>query len=672
MIYRDWLIASANEKQSEELQKKYQIEALLADIIVGRDLYESAEELLHSTTEWPSPLLMKDMDKAVERIRKAIETGECVFIFGDYDADGITATALLYSYLESVEGNVYYRLPNRTEEGYGLSKSVIEEIHAMGGNLIITVDSGISSYEEVALAKSLGIDVVITDHHLPPAVLPEAVAVVDPMREDSAFPEKRLSGVGVAFHLICAIEECAPYEMMDYYADLVAIGTIADIMPLKGINRILVKHGLNLLQDTHRPGLELLLEQSGYAHKQIVTESISFGVAPRLNSAGRMGDATEALKLLLTDDYSEAQEISELLVEYNAERQQIEQEITKIAVEQIEADSKYLEEPILVVWGEAFHQGVIGIVASRIVEKYGKPTIVISIEGGEGKGSGRSVDNFSLYNAIVHCESLLIRYGGHDLAAGLSIDEKNLQNFRKKLNAYARQEWKTFVRRPICIDALVSIKEMEVEAVKSLDILSPFGSGNPQPLFLVKDAIIDGIYPVQEGKHTRIRLKQAEGCIYAIFFGTEEKNLPYKQNDVVDVVLSLSVFFGQAGETTSGRIKDIQPVGLGSLNIQSTWLYESFSIGASVTEEEKSVLRPTRGDIACVYKEASQNKYYLSDLRPLFDKLAGMPAGKILASVDILREIGVVEPEACTTLLKKVEVEKKQSLENSNILQRLK
>ena len=671
MVYREWEIAQINEEQSLELQDKYKISTLLADIIVGRGGYSTSAEWMGNYTKWPSPFLMEDMQKAVDRIQIAIENGEKIVVFGDYDADGITATALLYSHLESTGANVIYRLPRRSEEGYGLSKSVVEEINEYGGQLIITVDSGVSSYDEVILANALSIDVIITDHHLPPEVLPPAIAVVNPSRKDGTFPEKKLSGVGVAFQLVCALEGCEPDELTEYYADLVAIGTIADIMPLKGLNRILVKQGLELLQETHRPGLEFLLEQSGYSQKQITAESISYGLAPRLNAAGRIGDATEALRLLITDDYEEAQEIAELLLQYNTERQQIECEIMKIAIEQIEADPSYKNEPVIIVWGEAFHQGVIGIVASRLVEKYEKPAVVISVENGEGKGSGRSVDNFSLHSAIVHCADLLIRYGGHELAAGLSIAEDNLQIFRDKINEYARKEWKHFSRKPIFIDVSASIKDMDVQSVKSLELLSPYGSGNPQPLFMLKNAVIDGVYSVQEGKHTRIRLKQDESSIYAILFGAEEKTIPYKQGERVDVVLALSVYTGQAGDSVSGRIKDIRPACAFIYDINSTWLYNSFSTGVFVTEKEKEELRPTREEAGQIYKKIIQGKFYLSDLRPLFALTEDITAGKILTAIDILLEIEVIEVEANTTILKKAEVVEKKNLEESKIFKSL-
>lgn len=671
MVYRNWNVAEKNDEQSLSLQNKFGISSLLADVMVARGFFEQAEDLISAKAEFPSPFLLEDMDKAVERIQTAIENEEGIFVFGDYDADGITATALLYSYLESVGAKVYYRLPSRSEEGYGLSATAVGEMHSMHCKLIITVDSGVSSVEEVAQAKQLGIDVVITDHHMPPAILPEAVAIVNPMRANSAFPEKHLSGVGVAFQLVCALEDCDPHELLDFYADLVAIGTVADIMPLNGLNRTLVKYGIELLQETHRPGLEVLFEQSGLAEKKITSESVSYGIAPRLNAAGRMGDATEALRLLLTDDYMEAEEIVEQLSTYNAERQQIEQDIMKAAFAQIEEDETYKEDPVLVVWGENFHQGVIGIVASRLVEKYGKPTLVISIEGNEGKGSGRSVDGFSLYNTVLHCKDMLIRYGGHDLAAGLSIDVQNLQAFRKEVNHYARKEMEHVDRKPIQVDATIEVGTLNADAVNEFSVLAPFGSGNPQPLFLVKNATIDGIYAVQEGKHTRVRLRQNGTCIYVILFGEEQKSFPYKQGDLVDVIVSLSVFAGQAGASVSGRVKDIRPSDVPEGYAPSTWVYEKFLAGVAVSADEKAILHPAREEIAAVYKTIAQDTFYLKDTRPLFAKLKEINAGRILTSIQALLEIGVVELDAETGALKQAQVEEKRNLADSSILQKL-
>ncbi len=671
MVYRNWAVAEKNDEQSESLQSEFEISALLADVIVAKGFFEQAEEIISAEADFPSPFLLKDMDKAVERIQAAIENEETIFVFGDYDADGITATALLYSYLESTGAKVYYRLPSRVEEGYGLSAIAVDEMHSMGCTLIITVDSGVSSVEEVALAKKYGIDVVITDHHMPPAVMPYAVAIVNPMREDSSFPEKHLSGVGVAFQLVCALEDCDPHELLDFYADFVAIGTIADIMHLNGLNRLLVKYGIDLLQETHRPGFEVLFEQTGLAEKKITSESVSYGIAPRLNAAGRMGDATEALRLLLTDDYTEAEEIVEQLSTYNVERQQIEQDIMKAAFAQIEEDETYKEDPVLVVWGENFHQGVIGIVASRLVEKYGKPTLVISVEGEEGKGSGRSVDGFSLYNTILHCKDMLIRYGGHDLAAGLSIDVKNLQAFRKEVNHYARKEMQHVGRKPISVDATVEISKLEANVVNEFSILAPYGSGNPQPLFLIKEATVDGIYAVQEGKHTRVRLRQNGKCLYVILFGEEQKSFPYKQGDIVDVVLSLSVFEGQAGETVSGRVKDMRPSDIAPDYAESTWVYEKFLAGVPISAEEKTALRPEREEIAAVYKTIAQDVFYMKDLRPLFAKLKDIGTGRILISIQALLEIGVLELDQENNFLKQADVKEKRNLANSAILQKL-
>jgi single-stranded-DNA-specific exonuclease len=594
-------------------------------------------------------MLLQGMETAVTRIHAALDNGERVLVFGDYDVDGVTATALLYTWLDAAGADVYYKLPNREEDGYGLSPSLVEYAAHKGVNLIITVDNGVSAYDAIVRAAELGVDVIVTDHHLPPQQLPPAVAVIDPQLPTDISPCKTLCGAGVAFKLVCALESAQPEEMLPFYGDFAAIGTIADIMMLEGENRTLVKAGLALLQNTDRPGLAALIDACGLGNKELTAENVSFGLAPRLNAAGRMDSADLALRLLLSEDEDEAAELVQMLDERNAARQSAEQTITKQVLETIEADPTYQSDRILVVAGEGYHPGVIGIVASRVVERTGKPAIIVSIdENDEGKGSGRSVEGISLHSAIASCADLLIRYGGHDSAAGLSVRKENLAAFRKKINEWAAEHHPMPVRAPLHIDAVISLAQLSVQDVEALSVLAPFGNGNPPPLFLVENAVLEAVYPVSEGKHTRLRLRQGTDVMSAVLFGKAPEALGYAVGDRLDVVLALSVFEGRSGAMVSARVRDLRPAGLQDAYIENTCLVEAFCCGAQLSEVQRAAIRPQRADTAALYRavSASPNGISADDLRPLFAQLGEQNAGKALVSLLALEQLGLLRVES--------------------------
>lgn len=474
--------------------------------------------LLEEEPPLSDPFLLKDMDKAVARIQQAIENGETIVIFGDYDVDGVSATAILYECLTNLGAQVRCKLPTREGGGYGLNRETLQKLADKGYKLIVTVDNGISAIEEADLAAELGIELVITDHHLPAQQLPKAVAVVDPKREDDTSPFKDLCGAGVAFKLCAALEGCEdPAELLEPFGELAALGTIADVMPLVGENRTIVKEGLATLQDTLRPGLQALLENAGYADRPVTAETVSYGLAPRLNAAGRMDTAAVALKLLLCENEEQAAGIAARLSEINTSRQQAEQQIAAAALEKLSADPARVLDRVIVVSGEGWHPGVIGIVATRLMEKYGRPSIVISTENGEGRGSGRAPTSFNLHAALCACAPLLLRFGGHSAAAGLTIEEEKIGAFRKAINDWAAKEYPVPKPLPLKLDAVADIAELTVPTVQELSRLAPFGSGNPVPVFLLQNAAVDGIWPLgSEGRHCRIRLRQGRGSLLCL------------------------------------------------------------------------------------------------------------------------------------------------------------
>ena len=455
---------------------------LLRRVLAARGCTDpaAAQALLGQGEPLSDPFLLTDMDKAVVRIQEAIENEELMVIYGDYDVDGISATAILYECLTSQGAHVRCKLPTRGS-GYGLTRAALESLASKGFKLVVTVDNGISAVEEAACAKELGLDLIITDHHLPGDTLPDAIAVVDPKRPDDESPFKDLCGAGVAFKLCAALEGCDPAELLEMYGELAALGTVADVMPLVGENRTIVREGLSLLQDTMRPGLHALLESAGCGGKPVTADTVSYSLAPRLNAAGRMDNAAVALKLLLCGDEDQATGIAERLAEINTERQQTEQQVFAAALQALEADPARTRDRVLVVSGEDWHPGVIGIVAARLMERFSRPVIVISMHEGEGRGSGRAPDPFDLHSALADCAQYLTRFGGHAAAAGVEIEEENLAAFRQTINAWAAAHAAPPEAVSLRLDAAATLGELNLENVGELARLAPLAARTPRP-----------------------------------------------------------------------------------------------------------------------------------------------------------------------------------------------
>ena len=635
----------SDAKYSSVLSAQQKENALLAGILTARGITDPAEALtlLAGEEDLSDPFLLTDMQKACERIWQAIDNGETIVVFGDYDVDGVTATALLYQHLKGMGATVKCMLPSREGDGYGLSRNAIQSIHDKGYQLIVTVDNGISAVEEAELAAELGIDLIITDHHLPPETLPKAVAVVDPRRLDDTSPFKGLCGAGVAFKLCAALDGCPPEEMLDYCGDLAAVGTVADVMPLTGENRTLVKSGLRQLQNTDRPGLEALLEEVGLAGRPITAENISYAIAPRINAAGRMDSAVTALQLVLCEDPDRAEELAHKLNEINVKRQETELEIFKAAQVLLEQQPERLEDRVMLLWGRDWHPGVIGIVASRLVERTGRPVIVVTVdEHGECKGSGRSVPGFNLHACIGSCADLLIRYGGHAMAAGLSVREENLPELRRRLNEWAARECPVLHTAPLECDLPIHLDRVTVDSVRRIDALAPFGAENPTPVFLLQSAVVDGVYPVSEGRHSRLRLRQGNASVYAVWFGMPSEQLPYTMGDVVDAALNLSVYESARGAQLSGRILDLHPAGLGTKLSEQAALVAALRRGTPLTAEQKTLITPDRSHIITVYRELQARRWHAEDLQPLCAKLGEENTGKTLVAVTALEQVGLI------------------------------
>ena len=555
---KSWQFYEENNELAEEISNKFKISKLLAQILINKNVTKDDEIevfLNPKRNNFYDPFLMPDMEKAVERIIKAIENKEKVLIYGDYDVDGITSTTVLKKFLEKLGMTVDYHIPNRLKEGYGLNKEAIEEIAEKGTQLMITVDCGISGVEETEYAKLKGIDVIITDHHEPGENLPNAIAVVDAKIKTNRYPFNQLAGVGVVFKLIQALSIRLKLDEKEYlqYLDLVCLGTISDIVPLVDENRVIAKLGLKLVNVTKNIGLRTLLESAGYTVAD--SNTISFGIAPRVNACGRMGFADQALGLLLSENRNDALELATKLNEYNKERQEKEKKIFNDALELIEQDEE--NSPAIVLGKEGWHHGVIGIVSSKITEMFFKPSILIGFEGDEGKGSGRSIPGIDLHEALLKCGNNLEKYGGHAMAIGLSLKKENFGEFKKELNEYLASLNIGEIKQIIKVDAIADLQSISMKTVEELKLLEPFGEENKMPIFCLKNLKIYSIRALTEGKHLKLTLRDDNMEIGAIGFNMGEMTNSLKIGDKVDIIGALEINEYNGYRNIQMNLKDV-------------------------------------------------------------------------------------------------------------------
>lgn len=556
---KKWQYYEQDKEIVNKIAEKHGISTLLAKILVNRGIVDSKQIkvfLEPQRHDFHNPFDMLDMEKAVNRIIEAINNKEKTIIYGDYDVDGITSITVLKKFLNERGLDVDYYIPNRLEEGYGLNKEAVEEIAKKSYKLMITVDCGISGIEEVELANSLGIETIITDHHEQLDILPNAYAIINPKRRDNTYPFRGLAGVGVVFKVIQAISMKLNLDEKEYlkYLDIVCIGTISDIVPLVDENRVIAKLGLMLVKCTKNVGLKELIQESGY--KTIDSGMVSFGIAPRINACGRMGKQEEALELFLTDNPEKAKTITKRLNEYNTQRQETEKQIFEQAISELEKENLE-EKSSIVLAGENWHHGVIGIVASRITEKFFKPTILICIEDNIGKGSGRSVPGFDLHEALAQSSKYLEKYGGHEMAVGLSLKKDNIQEFKNHFEEYAKSKGVKDIVPIINVDSEITKKDINKATVEQIKLLEPFGEQNKQPLLIYRNLKIASIRALSEGKHLKLMLKDENEIINAIGFNLGELSEEYLIGDKVDVVgtLEINVYNGQ--EQIQLNLKDI-------------------------------------------------------------------------------------------------------------------
>lgn len=588
-----WIVSEENDPASRaaatEIEKALGIQDVTARLLVARGYRdaESARAFLCMESElMHSPYKMQDMERAVNRIRSAIRKREKITIYGDYDVDGVTSVSTLYLYLRRKGAEVDYYIPHRIGEGYGVSAAAVEALSGSGTRLMITVDTGITATAEVELARTHGMDVIVTDHHECREELPAAVAVVNPHRADCAYPFKDLAGVGVVFKLICAYEESTTGDrrsvcvrrMCEEYADLVAIGTIADVMPIRDENKLIVSYGLSRMESHCRPGLAALMEAAAQPAdgregrrsrrpQKITSGYIGYTIAPRINAAGRVRCATDAVELFLSQDPARTAELARGLCEANRERQAEENRIVEEAYNRIEREQPE-EDPVIVLDSDDWHHGVIGIVASRITERYGLPSILISFSGCDsgqhldtdiGKGSGRSIKGMNLVDALVYCSDTLVKYGGHELAAGLSVTRGALPAFREKINAYARERLNEETLTPaIHADCTLSCGDISMGLCEELRMLEPYGVGNPVPVFVLRGCHVFECTSVSGGKHTRLSVGDERHQFNAMCFSRTQAQMDIFVGDCVDLLFNLDINEYNGRRSVQLIVKDIR------------------------------------------------------------------------------------------------------------------
>lgn len=681
MRYKQWKIAHPSPEGRAQLERAG-IPSLLACVLSARGVTEPEQAWkLLTPGEEPllDPMLLKDMDRAVLRVGRALKTGELMAVYGDYDVDGITSTCLLTDCLTRLGGRVRSYIPDRLEEGYGLNEEAVLHLAQQGVTLIITVDCGITAAREVEFARELGIDVVITDHHECKQAIPEAAAVVDPHRPDCPYPFKGLAGVGVALKL--AMAAAGPDRaglVFREYADLAAVGTVADVMPMTGENRTIVQTGLAALAHPRRVGLAQLMEEAGLGDKPVTSVSIGYTLAPRINAAGRMGQADLAAELLLTRDPGSAAALAQELCALNRERQTIECEIFQECVQRLE---RRPQSGIILLADEHWHQGVVGIVASRLTEKYSCPAFMVCLDQGIGKGSCRSWGGVNLFHLLTQCQDLLEGFGGHAMAAGFTVREENIPALERRLRQLVLEE-RAGEELPslLEIDAAVLPQELTVEAVEALDALEPCGAGNPRPVLVLTGAHVISAAQVGRGRHLKLRLEGRGVPLDAIFFSVDGSELGLTPGCRVDVA-----FYPQINDFRGVRSVQLQVVDLRHAMTRAQLeqsIYEKYRRGEPLSPQEAQSLLPTRAEFVCLWRYLERQcagQTFLEDTLARIAQKSARSGGQserpnhTLVCLEVMEERGLIslERQSGRVQITLHRLEHKVDLNASAILRRL-
>ena len=659
MKYGIWNIGSYDPAQQRELCAAG-YSSLTAAVLCSRgyNTVEAAHNYLSTDCPLHDPMELADMDRAVARVRLALDRGEKIAVFGDYDVDGITATCLLTDFLRRRGGDVTPYIPARIEEGYGLNEIAITALQAEGVSLIVTVDCGITADHEAALCRSLGIDLVITDHHECKDALPEALAVVDPHRRDCTYPHGHLAGVGVAFKLAAAVDGDQE-AVLRRYCDLVCLGTVADVMPLQGENRTMVALGLDKLTRFPGLGIRALMAECGCEKQPVTASLIGYTLAPRINAAGRMGQVDVALDLFLTSDRNAAADLAARLCKMNRTRQSVELDIYKDAAERM--SDRDGEPEVIVLAGEDWHQGVVGIVASRLAEEFSCPTFLICMDGDKGKASSRSYGGFNLFGALEVLSPLLESYGGHELAAGFTIQRENIDRFRQEITALVRAFRDSgCCRTALEIDCEAAPELLTIKNVDALDELEPSGAGCPRPVLYMSRVRVDSLSAVGGGKHLRLRLSKNDRSFGAIFFSTTAIGAGVAEGDLIDIAFQPQINEFRGNRTVQLNLVDLrQDAATRQRQAQDNEIYSRLQQKLPLSDEARQEAVPRRQEFVALWKYLTANAAggCLTDACECLAKKAarsyGMPWSLLRTRIclDVFRELGLLDWEEQGTLM---------------------
>jgi single-stranded-DNA-specific exonuclease len=642
MELKNWIFSENENELTNKICSRHKISKILANLLISRNITEeqSIDAFLNDANEFSDPFSFTGMDNLVKRTKKAIENFEKICIFGDYDADGVTATAMMYEYFLSKGADVIYQLPSRHENGYGLSENSIKKIANFGINVIFTVDNGTSSFNEIEFAKKSGIDVIVTDHHKPPEKLPDAAALVNPHLNAGGFAD--FAGVGVAFKAIEALEygKKTIADLLNEYGDLLAIGTIADCVPLLGENRELVKLGLKVLENTKKPGLQMFLENCGIS-EEITSINVSFGISPKINACGRMGTPETAVKLLLSETREEADEFFSVMMEQNEARKIAGNQILEQVNNKISKSGAQFDR-VIFSWDDTWNKGVIGIIAANITSKFGKPCFLISVEGRESHASGRSIEGFDMHAATEKCSEFLERFGGHSMAAGLTLKTQNLQKFKSEFLNYVKSAEMPFPS--LKIDCVIEPEEIIAENFDAFSPLRPFGTGNPEPVFGIRNVKLLKITPIGGGRHLRLSFSKNGQTFEATLFGVSEQTLFYLPGDVLDLAVYLrrNVFLGSINIAV--HINDIKFSSVDTREqVHQKRIFEDFMSNGEIKNAAQFL--PDRSEFAVVYRFLKKQSIFSFRVDILHYRLKNIKMNlvKVYIILEVLNELKIIE-----------------------------
>ncbi|MGN0593465.1 MAG: single-stranded-DNA-specific exonuclease RecJ [Ruminococcus sp.] len=665
---RKWQIVQPDSKIVQTLCTGSDITTLCAEVLAARSIrsLDEAAALLNCDG-LSDPFLIQDMQCAADVINEAIDAGTSVCIYGDYDCDGVMATVILYSYLSELGANVTYYIPER-DEGYGMNEDAVRRLHEDGVELIVTVDNGITALREAKLMAELGMRLVVTDHHQPLEELPCAEAVVDPHRVDCPSPFKKYCGAGLALMLIAAMDGGDATMAMEQFGELAAIATVADVVELSGENRFLVQQGLRLLANTERPGLLALLEQSGVSGKKLTASTLAFSLAPRINAAGRFGSPLQAVHLLLAETPEEAKMLAAELEACNHARKHTEEAILLDIQKQIEQNPLLVHQRVLVFAGEQWHHGVIGIVAARLQERFGKPTFLIALEENGARGSARSFDAFSVFSCLDACKPYLTKYGGHPGAGGFSLEREQVPAFTAAVQEYAKQQFPQMPVMTVKADKLLLPQDLTVENISGLEILEPYGAGNPAPVFALCHAVLKELVPLSGGQHTKLRLIYGTMAIDALLFRTAPEEVHLKPEDLCDLLVTVGINHFNGRTSLNLIVQDYRRSGVKQAKYFAAFAaYEQFSRGEPMPAAYYTAIAPTREELTAVYRCVPETRITIEALFMRLQPLA-MNYCKLRIALDVFAELGLVGLDSYSETVQRLPVRTKVNLEDSVLL----